>query len=248
MKKNVTAIGLSVCLAAALAVSAGALTSFRGDPVVTDAVAEYSVRQSLGQTEFVADVSSDRDFELSDHVTVTYANGETEKMFLSEGIDGTYTYAIDAEEASYTVTPPAIFFHDEISTVAIDDLAVGTDVQIHGKEWFKITDIEETTAMGCPALAVSVEATGDGRVMPRIPKLVIGGEEYGSVSTIVFDDNENFESGMFVFVLADGVSWTNGEIVIDNVLNRNVNEPSAIAVAPALNEIAVTESVTAYQN
>lgn len=55
--------------------------------------------------------------------------------------------------------------------------------------------LSERTNNSLEAIRVEVRGNG-GEIIPRLPMLKVGDTEYGGIHTIIYDENNNFESGV----------------------------------------------------
>lgn len=126
----------------------------------------------------------------------------------------------------------------------LDALKGGDSKGQQGLAVNKIKDVRMTTQQisssertnnSLEAIRVEVRGNG-GEIIPRLPMLKVGDTEYGGIHTIIYDENNNFESGVFVFVLPQGVSAA-------NIIN---NPNTVISVSEVL--VKSTIKTTAFNN
>ncbi len=79
----------------------------------------------------------------------------------------------------------------------------------------------EETSSCMPAVCVKVSGDND-TMIPRLPVLNINGQEYGGISTVIFDDNMNFESGSFTFILP--TNYENASASTFNTSNISISD------------------------
>lgn len=182
-----------------------------------------SAQLKEGKLEICADYYAyGADFEVVQDITVATDREFSNKLELSDvDVDNTkYTYIFDAPEAvdKVYVAPPIVMIPDTIDRVDIA-LHEANCLTANRSEpaLFAVEDVRMTTQQislsertnnSLEAIRVEVRGNG-GEIIPRLPMLKVGDTEYGGIHTIIYDENNNFESGVFVFVLPQGVSAAN---------------------------------------
>lgn len=140
-----------------------------------------------------------------------------------ENTEYTYTFATPTDVDKVYVAPPVVLVPETIEPIVV---ALHNSALLKSKgvtqPLFTIEDISETTqelqsaastmekakainTKTFEAIRVKVKGNG-GEIIPRLPMLKVGDKEYGGIHTIIYDENNNFESGVFTFVLPQGVS------------------------------------------
>lgn len=151
-------------------------------------------------------------FEIGSDIVVASDNNFANPLRMKSCniVNGNYVYEFDAVNANKLKTvyikPPILYMPTEISPVTVP-LMAGQIARVSsnnssfttaGANWFSVDSIDiEKESEGTYLVKVIINA--ESLDLPRFPKLVNGKAEFGGISALYFDENDDFETGEFIF-------------------------------------------------
>lgn len=123
------------------------------------------------------------------------------------------------EIPAYTAELPSVDYEKGFDAIIVD---CERELLLDEEPWFTVTSlslIEEGTLSGSMDLKVFFENDGHGDVLPQNPVLAIGDASYTGSSDVETDENGDFPSGVFTFVIPlntkiESVSLTVSEALV----------------------------------
>ena len=134
--------------------------------------------------------------------------------------DSIMTSNVSDEDLWFTV--------ENVTLVEVDKAVTSNEIR---SDTIKMGQMESSVV---PGICVNVSGN-NGNLIPRFPKLIANGMEYGGLSSITFDNEMNFKEGAFVFLMSDY-----------NVSTVNDLESAKIVVSDAM--IKVDSSEVAFES
>ena len=224
--------------------------STEGDEI--DVSYPQGARQEAQSLTIVVDYESyGEGFEIIKHMTVAV---DPDFKNILDRIDTSaenrlyrYTYEAPAEISQVYISPPVIYTPVQIEPEyypLISETPQKTDTE----KWFTVEEVvlngiscqdplpeyfstDENSYDG--EIAVTVQGDGSGNI-PRLPKLVIDGREYGSTSTVQFDEETNFGKAVFTFPLPSELynltyqQLSSARILVSEAMARAVAVPQGL--------------------
>ena len=224
--------------------------STEGDEI--DVSYPQGARQEAQSLTIVVDYESyGEGFEIIKHMTVAV---DPDFKNILDRIDTSaenglyrYTYEAPAEISQVYISPPVIYTPVPIEPEyypLISETSQKTDTE----KWFTVEEVvlngiscqdplpeyfstDENSYDG--EIAVTVQGDGSGNI-PRLPKLVIDGREYGSTSTVQFDEEANFGKAVFTFPLPSELynltsqQLSSARILVSEAMARAVAVPQGL--------------------
>lgn len=120
------------------------------------------------------------------------------------------------------IKAPILLYPKSIAPIATSiSTNTTSNVSINDVAWFEIDNITLSENPESKVLSVNIIALDEKEKVPRFSKIVIGESEYGAVSSIKFDDDMYFETGILNFHLPLETDMGNMQLIIGDILLRS---------------------------
>ncbi len=203
------------------------LLSSRNDSVRVSYV--DAVLESDTLTFYVNYESYGEFFEIAEDVVVAtdeeFTNILRRKSCKPEGSRYVYTFSLKDPIDRIYIFPPTLYIPTEISTTSLELCSTKTPATLDGKEWFAISSVSTERANETMyTVAINIEAHEN--TLPRFPKLEIDGKRIEGISSLNFNEDNNFDFGEFIFHLpsenCEDISsiLENASLVVEDALLR----------------------------
>lgn len=165
-----------------------------------------------------ANYSSGEFFEIGRDIIVATDSDFTNtlRMKSCDASSGNYVYEFNVDGVSLFdkvyVKPPILYMPVEISSVTVplsiasgletetEIISIDTELEISETDWFTVESVSvQGGTDGIYTVKVMIDAVS--KDLPRFPKLCIGDSTIGGLSSLYFDENDNFDFGEFIFYI-----------------------------------------------
>lgn len=226
---------IAILISASSSVKHTNLNTEQGDSVKVSYMAATTTNDTL-QIDVNYD-SYGKSFEVAKNITV-YTDPElTEELELINAVPFddhyTYTFSLDEPIDNVYISPPTLYMPTEIDETSINlSPSMRSSVaKLNNEDWFSISSIDVnevepfTGIVSDPKLTeikISIESYNE--TLPRYPTLAIGGQEFGGISVLYFDENGIFETGNFTFYIPEETIQTNASSLLMNHVSLIVKD------------------------
>lgn len=212
MKKVNIIIAAAVCTAL-IATCAFALTPvrFTADSGIN---AHYTMlNRSNDSLELAVTSEIGVDKEIALHAVVATDENMTNVLDIEEITKEnnitSYSFNTPARLDTVYVKPPVLYSPQSIDTITINLLAD----TYPSNDIFDVVGYEEIEHDGKTYIQVSVEAAGNGDILPRFPILTINGTDINGTSSLSLSEDARFTEGTFTFELPENTAEYNSLIL-----------------------------------
>jgi len=109
-----------------------------------------------------------------------------------------YEFKLDKPTDTIFITPPILYLPVEVEPVSIALTSNNSSLTTESESWFSITSVSVNEAEeGNYYVSIIINPTNED--LPRFPKLILGKESLGGISSLNFDENDKFNFGEFIF-------------------------------------------------